>query len=115
MLEVYEWIVIVLASFRLTRLLIHDEITSWLRKPFLEIKEEISDGQAVFYLEPSGTGIRKWIGMLLSCYWCMGVWTTSFLYISWMLLPGVSIYIAHILALAGTAAILEAFFRKYID
>ena len=115
MLEGYAWIVLILASFRLTRLLIHDEITSWVRRPFVQVKEELHDGQPVLYLEPIGTGLRKWTGMLLSCYWCMGVWTTSFLYAGWLVWPGLFVYIAHILALAGAAAILESLVRLVID
>jgi hypothetical protein len=111
----YEWIVLVLASFRLTRLLIHDQITGWLRKPFLEVKEDHTTDQPYYYIEPKGKGLRRWLGMLLSCYWCMGVWTTAFLYISWILLSPPSIYVIHILALAGAAAILEAFFKRYME
>ncbi len=25
-----------------------------------------------------GKGLRKWIGELLSCYWCTGVWVSAF-------------------------------------
>ncbi|TSB46093.1 DUF1360 domain-containing protein [Alkalicoccobacillus porphyridii] len=115
MIEGYAWLVLILAAFRLTRLLVYDEITSWVRQPFVETKEEVVDGQSVYYLEPSGKGLRRWMGKLLSCHWCMGVWTTSFLYGGWLLWPGVFIYLAHILALAGAAAIIESLIQVLKD
>ena len=55
-----------------------DKITEFIRQPFFdEIEEENEEGAIeVFYL-PKRTPIKKFIGELLSCYWCTGVWVSA--------------------------------------
>ncbi|GAA3329486.1 hypothetical protein GCM10020331_077740 [Ectobacillus funiculus] len=68
-----------LASFRLTRLIVYDKITKFIRNPFIEeVDVQDEDGSVVTYVRIKGRGLRKWIGELLSCYWCTGIWTTAF-------------------------------------
>lgn len=51
MITWFEFVLISLASFRLTRLLIYDKITSFIRRPFHEIiEEELPDGTVESYL-----------------------------------------------------------------
>ncbi|MFT4412443.1 DUF1360 domain-containing protein [Fredinandcohnia humi] len=105
-----------LASFRLTRLLVFDKITSFIRKPFLhEYEETEPDGTTATYVDVKGKGLRAWIGELLSCYWCTGIWSSGFLYIAWILWPiGIEVLIS-ILGIAGLAAIIETIVTKLID
>ena len=77
----FEFFLITLATFRLTRLLVYDKITTFIRNPFHETREELeSDGAVVEVLYVKGKGIRKFIGELLSCHWCTGMWCAAFLY-----------------------------------
>ncbi|WP_245831007.1 DUF1360 domain-containing protein [Sediminibacillus massiliensis] len=97
-----------LATFRVTRLLVFDQITEFLRAPFHEWKEEVQeDGsiEAVIYLK--GNGLRKFIGELLSCHWCTGIWSSVLLYVGYTLWPVVFYPIIIILAIAATASIIE--------
>jgi hypothetical protein len=116
MLSVFQFFLLFLASFRLTRLIIFDNITAFLRKPFHDIVEEqLPDGTTQQLLNIKGTGIRYWIGELLSCYWCMGIWCSAFLYIGYMVWPeGFALFI-HILAIAGCAALVEVIVEKLIS
>ncbi|MFS0882787.1 DUF1360 domain-containing protein [Metabacillus niabensis] len=104
------------ASFRLTRLIVFDKITGFIRYPFHKEIEEVDDaGNVEVYIEMKGTGLRAWIGELLSCYWCTGVWCTAFLYGSWLIWPtGVEPLIV-ILAIAGMAGIIEVFVSRFIE
>ncbi|MFC3884427.1 DUF1360 domain-containing protein [Bacillus songklensis] len=105
----FELILFVLATFRLTRLIVFDKITLFLRKPFHEVVEETQeDGSVVTYLNVRGTGIRKWIGELLSCYWCTGMWCAIFLYLGFVYIPHLTLPVVTILAIAGVAGILES-------
>lgn len=75
-----EIILIGLATFRLTRLIVYDKITAFLRAPFFdEVEEKSNEGEIEVYLVPKQKGIRKWIGELLDCYWCTGVWVSLLL------------------------------------
>ncbi|MRX71919.1 DUF1360 domain-containing protein [Bacillus lacus] len=105
-----------LASFRLTRLLVYDKITGWLRKPFHEESIEVNDaGEEVTYLTIKGKGIQAFFGELLSCFWCTGVWCTAFLYICYSVYPVWGEPLAAILAIAGLAGILEAAVQRLIE
>lgn len=97
-----------IAAFRLTRLLVFDKITEFLRKPFLEeVSEREENGEETVYLVPKGKGIRKWIGELLNCYWCTGIWVSAFLLLSFVYIPSIAVPIILILAVAGIASIIE--------
>ncbi|WP_338781123.1 DUF1360 domain-containing protein [Metabacillus sp. FJAT-52054] len=105
-----------LAIFRLTRLIVFDKITDWLRRPFHEeyvVKDE--SGAEEIYIKMKGKGIRKWIGELLSCYWCTGVWCTAFLYTSWRVWPAGAEPLICVLALAGFAGIIETAVSRLLD
>ncbi|KHD85176.1 DUF1360 domain-containing protein [Heyndrickxia ginsengihumi] len=107
---------LIFASFRLTRLLVYDKITNFLRKPFHEEIEEIEpDGSKQTYIIIKGKGIRRWIGELLSCYWCTGIWCAAILYLGWVFFPTISIYVISILTIAGCASIVETLLSPFLD
>lgn len=102
-----DFVILVLASFRLTRLFVFDEITAALREPFLRlVKEKDETGRAVHRVEVKGTGWRRWVGRLLSCYWCVGIWSSLFLLFLYYGVPA-SAPLLLLLAVAGAASILE--------
>ena len=103
-----DFIILSLACFRLTRLIVYDKITSFLRKPFFdEIKERAKDGEIEIYYVPKKYGIRKWIGELLSCYWCTGIWTAAFFVALSSFYPDWASPVIIVLAIAGTASLIE--------
>lgn len=100
-------VVLTLASYRLTHLIVFDEIVSFIRDPFLTISYEQDDnGQVIRQVEVKGTGLRHWIGMLLSCYWCVGLWSSLGIVLLYWFFP-VLFPLWLILAIAGAAAIIE--------
>ncbi|MBM6618190.1 DUF1360 domain-containing protein [Bacillus suaedaesalsae] len=105
-----------LASFRLTRLIVFDEITSIIRRPFHEeVVETDEDGMTNTYLVIKGNGLRKWFGELISCYWCTGIWSSAILYGGWSIWPTVMETVMIILAIAGAASIIETIVLRIID
>ena len=67
------------SCFRLTRLIVYDKITGFLRRPFIdELEITEPDGSVSTFTKVKGKGLRKWVGELLSCYWCTGVWVSAF-------------------------------------
>jgi uncharacterized protein involved in cysteine biosynthesis len=104
---------LVFASFRLTRLIVYDTITEFLRAPFHDIVEEtLEDGSTETYIEIKGAGLRFWIGELISCHWCTGIWAASFLYAGYALVPQLSIPVITVLAIAGIASVIQHYFIK---
>ncbi|KOO50339.1 DUF1360 domain-containing protein [Priestia koreensis] len=105
------WLYLVLfvfATFRLTRLIVFDKITWFIRAPFHEvIEEKQEDGTVDTYLHVKGKGLRKWIGELLSCYWCTGMWCAIALYFGLVYASAIVLPIVIILAVAGCAGLIE--------
>lgn len=109
----FDLCLLIFASFRLTRLVVYDTITEFLRAPFHEtVVETLDDGNTETYIEIKGSGIRYWIGELLSCHWCTGVWSTAIIYAAYVLYPQVSMPIITILAIAGLASIIQQWIVK---
>jgi hypothetical protein len=104
------------ASFRLTRLIVFDQITAFIRRPFHEETEETGpDGTVETYILIKGKGFRHWLGELLSCYWCTGIWCAAFLYLLWCFLPHFAEPVVLILAIAGIGSIIETIVGRILD
>jgi hypothetical protein len=113
MLSWIQIFLLIFASFRLTRLIVYDTITEFLRRPFHQTIEEISpDGKMETYVEIKGKGIRYWFGELLSCHWCTGIWCTVVIYFSYVKWPTYATPVITILAIAGCASLVQSFLDK---
>lgn len=116
MITLFDFLLLTLASFRFTRLLVVDTITEIIRRPFHQIMiEEHDDGTVVEYIEVKGTGLRFFIGTLLSCYWCTGIWCSLFLFMGWTYWRGLTYPIVLVLAIAGVASFFESVIRRITD
>jgi len=58
--------VLAAASFRLSKLVVHEKVESWIRRPFVDEKAG----------RPKGRRLRFAIGELLSCTRCTGAWSS---------------------------------------
>jgi hypothetical protein len=56
------------ATFALSKLIVHEKVETWLRRPFLE---ELPEGRK----RPRGRRMRYAVGELLNCTRCMGAWS----------------------------------------
>lgn len=63
------------ASHKLSRLLAKDKVTAFLRAPFTEYQGR--GGPAEVEEQPRGEGVRRAIGELLICPYCLGLWTSG--------------------------------------
>lgn len=112
----FEFIILALACFRLTRLIVFDKITEFLRNPFFdEIEEENEDGLKEIYYTPKTTPVKKFIGTLLSCYWCTGIWVSAGVTAGYFLLPAYFLPIILVFAIAGLGAIIESLVQLWMD
>lgn len=110
-----EILILSLACFRLTRLLVYDRITAFIRNLFLEEMEEVDQsGQKEIYLVPKKGLIKGFFGELLSCYWCTGVWSAIVVCAFYYLIPIYSEPVILVLAIAGLGAIIETIVQKII-
>ncbi len=102
-------VILFLASFRLTHLIVFDKIATFIRDPFITVTHQTGpDGQPMLHTEiKADKGWRYWIGSLLSCYWCVGVWASLVVVILYWLVP-YSYPLLLILAIAGVASFIES-------
>jgi len=82
-----------LASFEAARTLAHDEVTSFIREPFVEgTPSDASDEHAV-----ETGGIRQAVGELVTCSRCIGTWVAAALAALEVLAPPIRAH-AHLVA-----------------
>ncbi|WP_194840815.1 DUF1360 domain-containing protein [Filobacillus milosensis] len=99
------YLMIILASYRFTHLIVFDKITEFIRKPFLR-KKSIKDSYG--HTETKDVPTSKF-GYLLNCYWCAGVWSALFMALGYLYIPEIALPIIFIFSIAGAQAILETF------
>ncbi len=80
------------ASHKLSRILTKDKVTSPIRAPFTELQGK--GGPAELEERSRGTGLRKAIGELLICPFCLGLWVAAALSIGLVFAPRVTRFIA---------------------
>jgi len=110
-----ELIVLGLATFRFTRLLVFDKITAFIRNAFImEIEDIDENGEKAIYLVAKSGMIRGFIGELLSCYWCTGIWSSIILYVLYVTAPVIAVPIIVVLAISGLGAIIETIIQRWL-
>ncbi|HEU4598382.1 MAG TPA: DUF1360 domain-containing protein [Solirubrobacterales bacterium] len=80
------------ASHKLSRLLSKDKVTSPLRAPFTEL--EGKGGPAELEERSRGTGLRKAIGELLVCPYCLGLWVVAAFSVGLLFAPRLTRFVA---------------------
>jgi hypothetical protein len=101
-LSVTDYVLITLASWRVTRLFVYDAITKFFREQFWDVTK-VGKG---YVLEKPKTGPRRTLADLTSCAWCFGIWATAsvtFLY----LLSEWFMFLTIFLALSAVATFLQ--------
>lgn len=76
----FEFIILGLATFRLTRLFVADFIMEWFRDLFMKrvvVHDDIGNVDYVRF-EKHTVGLRRLASDLLGCPWCVGVWMSAF-------------------------------------
>lgn len=95
MLDVYTFIIICLASYRITRLLTRDVITegfrNWYWKKF----------------PPESTKL----GYLLTCEWCLSIWVASVMW-GFAMITTVTLAVATVFAISAVVGLLTAYEDK---
>lgn len=72
-------------TFKLSRLITKDKVTSWVRSPFT--RYEGSGGPSEVKETPRGDGLRNAVGQLLTCPYCAGQWVAVALLAAYLWQP----------------------------
>ena len=85
-----------MATHKLSLVGAEDAVTSPLRAPFTEFRKKESPKKVDE--EPRGEGLRRSVGELLTCKFCLSVWLASFFTYGLVLVPRVTRLVATIFA-----------------
>lgn len=84
-------LVLILASFRLTHLIVYDEMMEPVRARLESV---------------------RFVRSVVNCFWCCGVWVSGAAVLSYMAWPSVTWVVALIFAVAAGQALLEHLVQK---
>lgn len=99
--DLVDVLLLAVATFRLSRLISKDSVTSALRAPFTEFQEPAGSGEV--NERPRGSGLRKAVGELLTCPFCVGQWVASALAFGMVFAPRFTRLVAAIGAMMTVA------------
>jgi hypothetical protein len=98
-------VVLSMASFKASRTLARDEVTSFVREPFVRGRAHTGEGE-----EPVEGGMHQAIGELVTCSRCVGTWAAAGLAVTQILAPRFGRLLTWSLAAAGANDFLQASF-----
>lgn len=101
-LTLLDYTLMVLASFRIVRLVVYDKMFAFLREQFYDA----SDYKGKILLTKPEGGPRRTLADLFSCPWCFGVWAVFMVSFFYMLTP-YAFYPTLVLALSGVTTFLQ--------
>jgi hypothetical protein len=104
---------ITVASHKASRLVAKDRVTSAVRAPFTRYQGD--GGPAEVEEQARGRGLRRVIGELLVCPYCLGMWIAAAFAAGLTVVPRPTRWIAAVLTAHFGADVLQAAYRKVED
>jgi hypothetical protein len=112
-IEAADLALITVASHKASRLLTKDRVTSAVRAPFTRYQG--NGGPAEVEEQARGRGLRRAVGELLVCPYCLGMWLASAFAAGLTVAPRPTRWIAAVLTAHFGADLLQAGYRKLED
>lgn len=85
------------ATHKLSWILANSSVTSFVRAPVTHLEEAKSPTN--LEEEPRGEGFQKALGNLLTCHFCLGMWTSAFFSYGLLFVPRATRFLASILSI----------------
>lgn len=102
----FDAVLMALAAFRITRLVVYDKIFRWFRELFMAKRSVEKDGADWIELKPHPRGLRRTIHDLLRCPWCVGFWSSLAVVFAYLVFPWAYL-IMLFLAVAGVSTLIQ--------
>src|SRR6185312_7362617 len=102
----FDALLMALAAFRITRLIVYDKITRWFRELFMHKKIVDTPQGEMVELSSYGSGIRHTISDLLACPWCIGFWSSIIIVFCYFIFNW-AWSVIFFLAVAGTGSFIQ--------
>jgi Protein of unknown function (DUF1360) len=97
------------ATHKISRVIAKDRVTAPLRAPFTEFEEEGGPGEVEE--KPRGSGLRRAIGELLVCPFCLGQWIATALLAGLAVAPRATRFVCSIFAAVTIGDFLQIIYK----
>jgi hypothetical protein len=97
------------ASYQLSRLISKKKVTSFVRAPFTEL--EGKGRPAELEERPRGSGLRRAMGELLVCPYCLGLWASGGFHAGLLFAPRTTRFSASVLTAMSISDFLQLAYR----
>jgi hypothetical protein len=97
------------ASYQLSRLISKKKVTSFVRAPFTEL--EGKGAPAELEERPRGSGLRRAMGELLVCPYCLGLWASGGFHAGLLFAPRTTRFSASVLTAMSISDFLQLAYR----
>ncbi len=101
------------ASHKAARLIAKDKVTSAIRAPFAEYQGPAGPGEVSE--RPRGRGLRRVLGELLVCPYCLGMWTSAAMTAGLLVAPRFTRWTCSVLAAFFGADVLQIAYKRAED
>jgi hypothetical protein len=98
------------ASHKASRLISKDRVTSGIRAPFTQYQDDAGPGEVSE--QPRGRGLRRAIGELLVCPYCLGMWTSAAFVAGLLVAPRFTRWLASVLVTFFGSEVLQIAYKK---
>jgi hypothetical protein len=106
-------LLVTVASHKASRLIAKDRVTSGIRAPFTEFEGDAGPGEVSE--RPRGRGLRRAIGELVVCPYCLGLWTSAFFIAGLLVMPRFTRWLASALVAFFGSELLQIAYSKAED
>jgi hypothetical protein len=106
-------VLLTVASHKASRLITKDRVTSPLRAPFTRFEDDA--GPAEVSERARGRGLRRAIGELLVCPYCLGMWTSALLVAGLLVAPRFTRWVSAVLTIFFGSEVLQIAYKKAED
>lgn len=104
---------VTVASHKASRLIAKDRVTASIRAPFT--RHEGDAGPSEVSESPRGRGLRRAIGELITCPYCLGMWTSSALIAGLLVVPRFTRWLSSVLVAFLGSDLLQIAYKKAED
>ncbi len=109
-ISVRDLLLLTVASHKAARVIARDRVTSGVRAPFTTFEHDAGPGEVAE--RARGRGVRRAIGELLVCPYCLGMWTSAALTAMLLVAPRLTRWLASVLTIFSGSELLQAVHRS---
>jgi hypothetical protein len=109
-MEGRDLLLVTVASHKASRLISKDRVTTPIRAPFAQFEGEGGPGEV--NERPRGEGLRRAVGELLICPYCLGMWTSAAFAAGLLVAPRFTRWIAAVLVAFFGSEVLQIAYKK---